>query len=166
MKRYFYACMPEEKQTTTQQGAGTTTTQPANSNPASTNDEEMTPAQIAQAAAHEVKKERPKPGEPAPPLATPTAPAPTDRPSESSEQKLTKINREFKEKETGNRARQLGLAYINIAVKSIYSVICPNLIFVITIVMLTILNELLTLCPVSLEKGLCTGTHQWCRIPL
>lgn len=119
MKRYFYVCMPEEKQTTTQQGAGTTTTQPANSNPSSAHDEEMTPAQIAQAAAHEVKKERPQPGQPAPPFATPAAPAPTDRPSESSEQKLTKINREFKEKETGNLARQLGLAYINIAVTPI-----------------------------------------------
>lgn len=111
--------MADENQNKVQQAGAATTAQPANSNPSSANDEEMTPAQIAQAAAHEIKKERPKPGEPAPPVATPTAPSQSNKPSETSSQKLTKINREFKEKETANLARQLGLAYINIAVTPI-----------------------------------------------
>lgn len=118
--------MAEEKQNKVQPAGATSaaqpaaTTQPANTNPSTqTDDGEMTPAQIAEAAAHAIKKERPKPGQPAPPVATPTAAPPTGRPSETSEEKLGKINREFKEKEAQQMARQLGMAYINIAITPI-----------------------------------------------
>lgn len=103
--------MADENQNTNQQ--------PAVADPSSNTDGEMTPAQIAQAAAHEVKKERPKPGEPAPPVTAPAAPRPTDQPTITSEEKLGKINREFKEKEAQQLARQLGMAYINIAITPI-----------------------------------------------
>jgi len=79
---------------------------------------EMTPMQIAQAAAHAIKKEKPAPGQKLP-IVAPKAQTAQAGPAETSKEKLGKINREFKEKETENRAHELGMAYINIAVTPI-----------------------------------------------
>lgn len=112
--------MAEETKKQAQSSTQTKTQQPAApADENQTEDGELTPAQIAEQAAHAVKKERPKPGEPAPPVATPKATPPATGPTETSEEKLGKINREFKEKETAERARKQGLSYINISVTPI-----------------------------------------------
>ncbi|MBU1703399.1 Flp pilus assembly complex ATPase component TadA [Patescibacteria group bacterium] len=80
---------------------------------------ELTPMQIAQAAAHAIRKERPAPGKPLPIAAQKVQAAVKTGPAETSKEKLGKINREFKEKETARRARELGMAYINIAITPI-----------------------------------------------
>lgn len=99
------------------------------------NDErEMTPMEIAQAAAHAVPKNRPKPGEKAtyaPTVATarpvqiqvhadsPTQAGLAGQAPENQEQRLGAINRQFKEKDTAKKAREKGMGYINIAVTPI-----------------------------------------------
>jgi type II secretory ATPase GspE/PulE/Tfp pilus assembly ATPase PilB-like protein len=99
------------------------------------NDErEMTPMEIAQAAAHAVPKNRPQPGEKAtyaPTVASarpmqlqvhadsPTQAGLSGQAPENQEQRLGAINRQFKEKDTAKKAREKGMGYINISVTPI-----------------------------------------------